>query len=211
MRDIDRRKLEKFERQKDFFAEYAANFPDGTPGAETAAINAAIIDEIRELAGDEISGDDAPQTHEEDGGTLGEMMMLLRNMNRAANAFEEEIPGTTKMFRLPRNRSAKSLLKAADSFLTDAAPLREVFVQYGLDETFLTDLQNYITEIEAAKQKQESSGTRLDDSAQQLIEAANRGMKNSRRADAIVRIKFGDDPHKLAAWTIASHLERAKK
>lgn len=211
MRGVDKRRLDKFERQQDFFTEYAADFPDGTPGAEVAAINAAIIAEMRALAGDEISEDIARQTHEEDGGLLGEMMMLLRNMNRAANAFEEEIPGTNKMFRLPRNRSANNLLKAAHDFLTDATPLKEVFTGYGLDETFLTDLQNYITAIESAKQSNDSGDDRQIDSTAGITDAAGRGMKNSRRADAIVRIKFGDDPQKLAAWTVASHLERAPK
>lgn len=211
MRGVDKRKLDKFERQQGFFTEYADDFPEGTPGAEVAAINAAIIAEMYALAGDEISEDVSRQTDEEDGGLLGEMMMLLRNMNRAANAFEEEIPGTNKMFRLPRNRSAKSLLKAANTFLTDATPLHEVFFQYGLDKTFLTDLQNYITDIEAARQNADADGEKPAASNAELIDAANRGMKNSRRADAIVRIKFGDEPEKVAAWTIASHLERAPK
>lgn len=212
MKDIERRKLDKFERQKAFFTEYAADFPAGTPGADVAAINAAIVDEMNQLAGNQFSDASASQQATDDKSELlGEMMKLLRNMNRAANAFEQEIPGTDKMFRLPRSRSESNLLIAANAFLADATPLKDAFIEYGLDATFLTDLQNYITNIEATDQVGDTKSGESAGSTAGLSDAANRGMKNSRRADAIVRIKFGDDPQKLAAWTVASHLERAPK
>lgn len=212
MENSIRRKLDKFERQKDFFNEYAADFPDGSPGAEVAAINAAVIREIYEIAGDDLADDNiSHQTTDDKGGLLGEMMSLLRNMNRAANAFEEEIPGTNKMFRLPRNRSQKNLLASARTFLQDATPFKDAFFAYGLDADFLIVLQNYITQIEAAGRSGDSSEEERAFSTAGLTDAASRGMKNSRRADAIVRIKFADEPQKLAAWTIASHLERAPK
>lgn len=212
MRDVERRKLEKFERQQAFFTEFAADFPAGTPGADVAAVNAAIVAEMRELAGDQFSDANASQQATDDKGELlGEMMRLLRNMNRAANAFEEEIPGTNKMFRLPRNRSENNLLIAANAFLNDAAPLKDIFIEYGLEPTFLTDLQGYITDIQAAEQRGDAKAGQSAGSVAGLSDAATRGMKNSRRADAIVRIKFGDEPQKLGAWTVASHLERAPK
>lgn len=212
MEDSIRRKLDKFERQQAFFTDNAAAFPIGSPGGQVAAVNAAIVNEMQELAGDQFSDANASEQATDDkSGLLGEMMMLLRNMNRAANAFEEEIPGTDQMFRLPRNRSEENLLAAARSFLEDATPLQTQFIEYGLDATFLNDLQTYIAQIEAAGQRGDSSGEQRAASTAGLTDAAARGMKNSRRADAIVRIKFADDPQKLAAWTVASHLERAPK
>lgn len=212
MKDSDRRKLEKFERQKAFFAEYAAHFPAGSPGADVAAINSAVVAEMRELAGNEIYDETASrETTDDKSDLLGGMMKLLRNINRAANAFEEEIPGTNRMFRLPRNRSEKNLLATANSFLTDAEPLRKIFIDYGLDATFLNDLRNYIANIETSGQRGDEKTEERVESISGNSDAAARGMKNSRRADAVVRIKFGDEPEKLAAWTIASHLERAAK
>ena len=212
MEDSIRRKLDKFERQRAFFANNAADFPAGTPGGDVAAINAAVVAELNALAGDQFAdGNAAAQAFDDKGALVGDMMKLLRNMNRAANAFEEEIPGTDQKFRLPRNRSESSLVAAANAFLQDATPLKDVFIEYGLDTTFLDDLQNYITSIEAAKQRGDTkSGDRAGSTAG-LSDAANRGMKNSRRADAIVRIKYAENPRKLAEWTIASHLEREPK
>lgn len=44
-----------------------------------------------------------------------------------------------------------------------------------------------------------------------LFDAAHRGMANGRKLNAIVRVKYDNDPQKLAAWTVASHLEKAPK
>ena len=212
MRDVERRKLDKFERQQAFFENNAADFPAGTPGGDVAAINAAVVAEMKDLAGDQFSdGNAAAQAFDDKGALVGDMMKLLRNMNRAANAFEEEIPGTDQMFRLPRNRSESNLLAAARSFLADATPLRDTFIEYGLETDFLADLQGFITAIESARQRGDTSGEERAGSTAGLLDAASRGMKNSRRADAIVRIKYAESPQKLAEWTVASHLEREPK
>ena len=44
-----------------------------------------------------------------------------------------------------------------------------------------------------------------------LKDAAKRGMKNGDKLNNIVRIKYKDDPQQLAAWTVASHLEKPPK
>lgn len=212
MRDVERRKLEKFERQQAFFTDNAADFPAGTPGGDVAATNAAIVDEMHALSGDQFSesGEGRQATSDKDE-LFDDLLQALRNINRAANAFEDEIPGSDQMFRLPRNRSESNLLAAAQAFHADAAPLKSKFIEYGLGNGFLDELQALITEIEAANQRGDSSGEQRAAATAGLKDAAARGMANSRRADAIVRIKYASNPQKLAAWTVASHLERAPK
>lgn len=212
MRDVERRKLDKFERQMAFFTENAADFPAGTPAGDVAAANAAIVAEMNSLAGDQFSGDSASQQATADKDDLfDDLMLMLRNMNRAANAFEDTIPGSDQMFRLPRNRSEANLLAAARSFHADAVPLAEQFIAYGLDIHFLAVLNGLITAIESAGQRGDTGTENRAASTAGLLDAARRGMENSRRADAIVRIKYAANPQKLAAWTVASHLERAPK
>lgn len=212
MEDSIRRKLDKFERQQAFFTENAADFPTGTPAGDVAAANAAIVGEMNSLAGDQFSGFSSAQQATADKDDLfDDLMLILKNMNRAANAFEDAIPGTDQMFRLPRNRSESNLLAAARSFQTDATPLADQFIAYGLDVHFLARLQNLITDIESAGQRGDSGTENRAASTAGLMDAARRGMKNSNRADAIVRIKYASNPQKLAAWTVASHLEHAPK
>lgn len=212
MEDSIRRKLDKFERQKAFFTENASDFPDGTPAGDVAAVNAAIVAEMNSLAGEQFSGNSASQQATADKDDLfDDLMLILRNMNRAANAFEDTIPGSDQMFRLSRNRSESNLLAAARSFHTDATPLAEQFVAYGLDIHFLARLQGLITSIETAGQRGDTGTENRAASTAGLMDAAKRGMNNSRRADSIVRIKYAHNPQKLAAWAVASHLERAPK
>src|SRR5687767_3141419 len=106
MRDVERLKLDKFERQAAFFTDNAADFPAGTPGGTVAQINAAIVEEMQRHSGEQSSntGSSRQATGDKDE-MADDLMSLLRNINRAANAFEDEIPGTDQQFRLPRNRS----------------------------------------------------------------------------------------------------------
>lgn len=212
MRDVERRKLEKFERQEAFMIDSAADFPKPSPGDTGAMVNKAIVTEMRGLAAQQISGSSsAAQNIGNKDEALDELYQIIRNINRAANAFEDEIPGSNVQFRLPRNRSQQNLLATARSFHENAAPLAAKFIEYGLEADFLADLQNLINEIDAAGTNADSGGEQQAAATAGLIDAARRGMNNSRKLDAIVRIKYQNNPQKLAAWTVASHLEGAPK
>ena len=212
MRDVERRKLEKFERQQAFMQDNAADFLGGSPGDKAANENTAIIDEMRTLAAQQISG--GGSAHQSIGNKdemLDELMLMIRNINRAANAFEDEVPGSNLKFRLPRNRSQQNIVATARSFHTDATPLKLKFIEYGLEGSFLDDLQSAIDDFDAAGTSADSGEEQRAAATGGLIDAARRGMNNSRKLDAIVRIKYTNNPQKLAAWTVASHLDRAPK
>ena len=212
MRDVERRKLEKFERQKAFFEDNAADFPPDTPGRVVASLNTSIIDEMNSLAGDQSSEFSASKQATDDKDDLMEdLVILLKNISRAASAFEDEVPGSDEMFRLPRNRSEANMLTTARAFIEDAQPFEATFITYGIPADFIQQLTDFVEGIEAAKLRSDSKSEQRASATAGLIDAAKRGMANSKRADAIVRIKYHDNPQKLAAWTVASHLERPPK
>lgn len=212
MEDSTRRKLDKFERQDVFMVESAADFPAGSPGDDVAVVNRNIVTEMNTLAAQQISGgSSAAQSFGNKEEDLDELLVMLRNMNRAANAFEVEVPGSNLQFRMPRNRSEQNLLATARAFQTDAAPLEAKFIEYGLADDFLDQLFGKINDIEQGGAQADSGVGQRAASTAGLLDAARRGMANSRRMDAIVRIKYANNPQKLAAWTVASHLERAPK
>lgn len=211
MRDIERRKLEKFERQQAFMTANVADFPPSSPGEKSAAINKDAIDEINaraaEIEGDSI--DDAAYEADNRSESMSDLVRLIRNINRAANAFEDVEPGIDMQFRLPRNRSQKSILATARTFYENARSIEEKFVEYGLGAAFLAELRELTEAVDApAPTGVADSGAAANSAVGKLLDAVRRGMANSRRLDAIVRIKYQNDPHKLADWTIASHLER---
>lgn len=212
MDDKIRRKLDKFERQDAFMADNAADFPASSAGDTARLANRAIIDEINALAAQQVSGGSSAaasmSNKDED---LDELMLMLRNMNRAANAFEDEVSGSNLKFRMPRNRSEQNILATARAFHADSEDLKDTFIEYGLATRFRTDLQAKIDEIEQAGAQADTGAEQRAGATGGLVDAARRGMANSRKMDAIVRIKYSNNPGKLAAWTVASHLERAPK
>ena len=111
MRDVERRKLEKFEREQAFMAQNAADFPKDSTGDKAAKKHSAIIAELRELAARQVSGGGAAaQSLDGKRDALDDLQQMIRNVNRAANAFADEVPGSEMQFRLPRNRSQQKVV-----------------------------------------------------------------------------------------------------
>lgn len=212
MEDSIKRKLDKFEREEAFMVDNAADFGGATPGAVTAAALSAVIAEIRNLAAEQTSGaSTAAQAFGNQNDALDDLIALIKKMNLAARGFDDEIPGSRDQFRMPRNRSQQNLLAAARAFHSDATPLSAKFQEYGLAGTFLDDLQAGIDSVETAGQSADSNVEQRAAATGGLFDAVRRGTSLSRKLNSIVRIKYADNPAKLAAWTVASHLERAPK
>jgi len=209
MRDSIRRKLDKGEREQAFMADNAADFPSG-PGATSAVLHTAIIDEMNTLAAQQISGFAGKQAEVDiKGNALDAMKEIIDQMNRAANAFTDEIPGSDMKFRKPRNRSQQNIRATALAFLTDGSPIKAKFIEYGLADTFIDDLQAAIDAYDAAVNAEDTSESHQAAATGGMADAAKRLFANGKKLDSIVRIKYANNPQKLAAWTVASHLEKA--
>ncbi|HEX8370408.1 MAG TPA: hypothetical protein VF604_17810 [Pyrinomonadaceae bacterium] len=210
MKASQRRKLEKFEREEVFLQDNIADFPAASPGGKAFAELSAVITTIRTFAAEQSSGESSARQHvgvKDD--EVDALRQMIRNINRAANAFEDEIPGSDLKFRLPRNRSEQNILATARAFLADAEPLKAKFVEYGLAIDFLDKLQALIEAVDERGAAADSSVENRAGATGGLVEAIRRGMSVSRRLDAIVRIKYENNAARRAAWTVASHLEQA--
>ncbi|HEX8246874.1 MAG TPA: hypothetical protein VF599_01725 [Pyrinomonadaceae bacterium] len=205
-----KRKFDKFEREEVFLKDNIADFSPTSPGGKALAELSAVISEIRTLDAQQVSGMSSARQHV---GVKDEevdvLMQLIRNINRAANAFQDEIPGSDLKFRLPRNRSEQNILATARAFLADAEPLKAKFIEYGLAADFLDKLQALIEAVDERGAAADSAGEQRSGATGGLIDAIRRGMSISRRLDSIVRIKYENSASKLSAWTTASHLQRA--
>jgi hypothetical protein len=212
MEASQKRKVDKFERQQVFLNDNIADFPPTSPGGKLLAELSAVISEVRTLAAEQVSGESSARQHV---GVKDEeveaLRQLIRNINRAAKAFEGEIPGSDLKFRLPRNRSEQNLLATARAFQADAEPLKAKFIEYGLAADFLDKLKTLTEAVDERAAAADSAGEQKSGATGGLVEALRRGMSISRRIDAIVRIKYENNAAKLAAWTTASRLERAPR
>lgn len=210
MNDTQERKLDKFKREQVFYADSAADFASATAGAMMD--KAALIAEIERLAAEQISGfDDKRQAFDRLENARDNVEEDLEQINFAARAADDELENLAAKFRLPYRFTDETLMATARSFQTDASPHRAAFVELGLPDDFLVDLANDIAAFETAANASDSA---LEEHAQAtgaLNDSFRRGMEQSKKQDAVVRIKYRNAPGKLAAWTVASHLERAPK
>lgn len=210
MNDSQTRKFDKFQRESVFMSDNAAGFPANTPGNKKAKELAALITEIQTLDATQTSGfDDKRQSHAVKDTAEDNLREDLEMINFAAKAFADEVPGAEEKFRLPRSQNEQVLLAKARSFLADAEPLEAKFIECGLPADFLADLQADITAFEQAAAAADSAGEAHSAATGALADAFKRGMSLSGKLGSIVKIKYRDNAGKLAAWTTASHLERA--
>lgn len=210
MKASQRRKLDKFQREARFMADNAADFPDNSPGDKAANLQIAVIAEIENYAAQQISGmDSSRQETSVKDDYLDDLIEMIRDINRAANAFADEVRGIESKFRLPRSRSQQNIVSTAQSFHTDASPLKAKFIEYGMEGDFLEDLQATINHVKNRDAQADSAAGQQTAATGGLIDAISRGMDISRKLDAIVKIKYRSNPSKLAAWATASHLERS--
>jgi hypothetical protein len=137
--------------------------------------------------------------------------MEAMSRTAAALALAGNTPGLENRFRMPRDDNDQALINAARAFAQDAIPLAAQFINFGLPQNFLADLNAAITKFEQAVERQNTGRDTHVSATTAIDEALERGIKIVRQLDAIVRNKYADDPAQLAAWESASHIERSPR
>lgn len=204
------RKLNKYQAESAFMTDSAADFTAGSPGGIAAAAFAVVIALILSFAGEQ-SSNVARQNIGIKDDLIQDLKRLLRKINRAANAMAEEIDGIEDLFRMPRRRSEEIWLATARAFFKDSEPFESDFRNYDLPGSFRTDLMALIDAIEATRTAADIAGEQKGGATGGLVAELRNAGKISRRLNAIVRNKYDGNAQKLAAWSIASHLEAAPK
>ena len=178
----ERRQFNMLVRVRDFGAENAADFPEKTAGAAAFAEVAAAIADAEQADAEQTSG------------------------------FGQGRQGLENKFRLARsNRNDSLLLTSARAFAQDAESLAAKFVEYGLPNDFIDDLNQDIAKFEAAVNTQNQAADQHTAATVAIDRAIERGLLAVRRLNAVVPNKYRSDAAKLAAWTSASHTERAPR
>lgn len=140
-----------------------------------------------------------------------ELREQLKQVNLTAREMEEDIPGVSEKFQLPRSQAYVALKATAQSVITEATPLSADFVSYGLPATFLTDLTGLLTEFEGATgQKFGGVNKRKTGTASLEVKAAL-GIAAAKRLNACVRNHFRDQPEIIEAWATARRIEAAPR
>lgn len=203
------RKFDRGEREEAFMTDNADDFPKDSPGDKVIKLMRDDIALVRQYAAGQAGGTDERAQHvDEKDDLMDELMNTMRLLDYAADAQADEFPGIENLYGLPRNRSEQSILAAARAQYDASAQHEAGMIEYDLPQTFRADMLDLINRINQANQSADIAGEHGTGSTGGLKAAISRLNKNSKKLDRISRIKYRNDPEKLAAWIRASHLER---
>ena len=213
MIDAHRRRVDKFDRERVFITDNAADFPVGSTAHNISLELDTKVDLFLGQDADLVSSlGDKTQAMEIKGDARDNLLDAFREIILGAKAISDVVvPGITMKYKMPYPRTEQNLIASADAWFADLAPLEAQFVEVGLSATFRDDL---IDAKEAFQQARDEADSALEEHGEAVgaMEAQMRElMALSRRRSALVKLMYKNNPGKLAAWEIASHLEQPPK
>lgn len=212
MNDAFRRKMDKIDREQAFFADNAADFAGNAQVAKYSPLIAAEKTKILAFDAQQTSGfDDQRQAQEIYENRRDELVDLLQLHVLAASIVDDDIEGTAAKFKMPKPRSDQALIAKAASFNADAAPIKDALAAAGLPAGATAALLTTSTAFQQAALAHDSAEENHAEATGGLSASFRLLMDYSRKRGKNVLMKYRDNSAKLAAWTVASHLDRAPK
>lgn len=208
-----RRRTNKIDSERVFLIDSKADFPVGSPVAVISEEIDSKMEKALQLDADLTSalGDKAQALEiKEDcrDDLLGEIEDVVTG---AIGVGDGEVPGITTKFKMPYPRTEQNIIACADSTRADAAQYEAKLVLAGVEAGFLDRLLNGRIAFQNARDNAASAIEEHAEAVGALAALFREIMALSRRRDAMVKLKYKNNPGKLAAWKVASHLEKAPK
>ncbi len=208
---------ERFGRILAFADGRAGDFPLGKPAGANVEILRDVQAQLRVLGGEQVgSKGQAMGATGRKSAVLDALRADLVGLAKVARELEDEYPSMKQSFKMPSNARDDSLLNAARAqlgLLTEpdsGATLAALFMDYGMPDDFVSQMQGDIVDAEGAVGSQDSySGERREDTL--AIDAQIEiGIRAVGKLDAYCENKYRADSTLLGAWKTASHLERIR-
>lgn len=208
-----RRRTDKINSERVFLTDNAADFPAGSPVAVISETIDARMTEALERDADLTSAlGDKAQALEIKEDSRDELLDEIEDVVMGAIAVgDDEVPGITAKFKNPHPRTEQNIIASADSIRADAGPYRIKLIEAGVKPDFLERILNARNAFQQARDAAASAIEGHAEAVGALAAIFREIMALARRRDAMVKLKYKNNPGKLAAWKVASHLERAPK
>ena len=212
MNDRERRRMEAFERVKQFSLDNGTDFPNGSIqkiNMTKIITELGLLDiyETQQVSG----GGDASQAYEVKDTARENMREQMQDISSTAKVMEYEIDGIADKFRMPYNQTDQNMNATAKSWVDEANPYETNFIAYGLQADFLTLLNDAQAAFDASMTAPTTAIDQRVAATALIAESIRRGMIALRICDGVMRNNYFDQPGKLAAWISASHVERDPK
>lgn len=212
MTDAHQRRLDKLDGEDVFIVDNTADFPKDSPGEKITKQIRPMMQEARTLdarltaeLGERRAAQEAKDSWRD------KLLNLLRDYATGGKGLAGEIPGITAILKVPDNRNDQNLISAATAFFGATAPHTALFETVDLTADDHNNLITFRDAFIAAANEWESAVEQHAEAVGALDALFREMMSLSRKRSAIVKLKYRNNAGKLAAWTVASHLDRAPK
>ena len=207
MNDSDSRIHQMAIRSREFMAQSISDFAAaGVARTKFARLQTGIINFEQKAA-----------AH---GTGISEARQGTKGVSEARDALEDKLDlmrgiakvmGLADKFPRPQKGNDDSLLQTADIYATHAAPLTAEFIAHEMPADFLTELADEKAALQAALAERANAVGDHISAREELDNARDDIVTTVRELDPMVKVRYANDPGKLAEWAAASHIERPAK
>ena len=196
-------------RVRDFGVEQAVSFPPESLGGQLFAIVIAAAPRLEQHFKEQSLGRSAVREGTTSKAVAKEALQkLMERMRRTARSMSRTMPEIAAKFRLPRSQSDQAMIVTAETFATDAVPVKSEFLRRAMPADFLEELAELITDFRNAVNNQQAGESDRVRATAQIEETLEEALAAVQELNAIVLNTFADDPAILATWTSARHVQR---
>lgn len=143
------RQLNRLRKVKDFGLSHIDIFPLGSYGGQLFAEISTLIEDIPKQAIAQTNNKNAKRQNQSSKTTLRKNLKAnLEDMRRTARAIALDGVGNANQFVIPKSLTDESLLETARSFINNAIPLQNNFIQHAMPGDFINSLQNQVNDFE---------------------------------------------------------------
>ncbi len=186
------------------------DLPADSLGAEAADELRAAFAIIEQKSGAKMNLDGAAQAGTaQRGAARRNLQEFLRILADTANTIARRKAGFNQQFPSPAGKNDRELLNDARAAAPVAVAGKADFIRYGLKEPFIQSGADLITAFEtsfAATDEALASRGAAVGSKKEAVEDADDAFDD---LDRYIRNHYSDQPEKIAAWKIATHIERS--
>lgn len=207
MNDTDGLTHQMLVRSREAFAQCVNDFSEGGAARQLYADLQAVIIAVEQKGAAFGTGrSDAKQGTQTINEARGNLLADLFSMREAG-----KVLGVEDKFPYPPRNNDEQLLQMAAVYATNALPLKAQLIAHELPPDFLEDLAADKAAFQSASAERLNAVGDHISARQELDDALARGVEIVRKLTSLMKVKYANNPGKLAEWTAATHIERAPK
>ena len=122
-----------------------------------------------------------------------------------------KVMGLADKFPRPQKGNDESLLQTADIYATNAATMTAEFIAHEMPPDFLAQLAADKAELQTALAERANAVGDHISAREELDNARDYCVTQVRDLTPLIKVRYANNPGKLAEWAAASHIERPAK